>query len=719
MHYVHAEREELISAAKGRALRLARAWAQNHDALVGEAQLLLEAAVRDPTLTHPSLHQCELSLQSLIDDAHWTSTIEIVDRQGIVLCASEPDGEQHLAPLSFLDDLFAGRGPVVSEFVLDASGRSTAFAGRLLPGTPARAVVAVIDLEEIQRRTAVEAAGAQYNIMVIGRTGLILARQPAEAGFVGTPIGEHPLMPDLMVKTEGTAFGKGRDGVERMYAFTQLPATGAKISVGLAREDVLGAQEREADRQLAILAAVAVAALAGAWLFSEFSVVRWVRVLGRAADGFARGELERRVEISSAAGEFAALGGAFNRMATTIEARSAALAASEHRFRDIADVAGDFFWERDAEGRFTFLSDRFAEVTGIAAAEIIGRRAEDLIGLPSEGVSDAPRLLQALTARQPFRNLTLSIARRSGETRWWRISGRPFFDPATGAFLGFRGAGSEVTEAIRAEQELRFAKEAAEAANIAKSEFLATMSHELRTPLNAVIGFSEIMHNELLGPIGIETYRDYAGDIMQSGKHLLGMINDILDFAKIDAGRLRLSEAEVDLVGIAERAARAVAPQAQASGVEVAVAAAEPTLVTWGDERRLTQVLLNLLSNAVKFTPRGGSVELRLRHGADGGLEVSVRDTGIGIAAEDLPRVIEPFRQVDSGHARRHEGTGLGLAICDRLVRLHGGTLSLSSAVGQGTIATVTLPAARSLSARLDDAASLTPLVGAPRTALP
>jgi PAS domain S-box-containing protein len=719
VQHVQEERAALIAAAEARALRLARAWAQNHDALVREAQLVLEAAERDPTLVHAAPAGCAASLTRLVADTRWSSAVEIVDRNGIVLCASQSGGKPLLPPTAFLDDLFADRGPEVSEFVLDAGGWSVAFAGRLLPGAPSRAVVALIDLAEIQRRTAIEAAGAQYNIMVIGRTGLILARDPEAPGFVGTPIGSaHPLMPDLMVKTEGTAFGRGRDGVDRIFAFTQLPATGAKISVGLAREDVLGAQERSADRQLMLLAAVAVAALAGAWLVSEFSLVRWVRALRRAADGYARGELARRIEITPTAGEFAALGEAFNRMAATIEARTAALAASEHRFRDIADVAGDFFWERDAEGRFTFLSDRFTEVTGLAAAEIIGRCAEDLVGpVPGAG-SDVSRLLSALARRQPFHNLTLAIMPGRGESRWWRVSGRPFFDPATGAFLGFRGAGSEVTEAMQAEQELRCAKEAAEAANIAKSEFLATMSHELRTPLNAVIGFSEIMHNELLGPIGIDTYRQYAGDIMQSGMHLLGMINDILDFAKIDAGRLHLSETEVDLVSVAERAVRAVAPQAQAAGVMVSVAPATSSPIAWGDERRLMQVLLNLVSNAVKFTPRGGSVELRLGRTAEGGVEVSVRDTGIGIAAEDLPRVIEPFRQVDSGHARRHEGTGLGLAICDRLVRLHGGTLSLASTVGQGTVATVTLPAARSLPARFGEAAIMRLQAGS-RTASP
>ncbi len=461
---------------------------------------------------------------------------------------------------------------------------------------------------------------------------------------------------------------------------------------------MLGGEERSANRQLAVLAAVAALALAGAWLLGEFSVLHWVRALRRAADAFARGDLTHRVALSPAAGEFAMLGEAFNRMAAIIEARTAAVAVSEHRFRDIAEVAGDFFWERDANGRLTFLSERFTEVTGMPAVDIMHEPAGYIARLMSGGGGDAARLGTALSHRQPFRNLNLRLTLPSGEVRWWRLSGKPFFDAASGAFLGFRGAGSEVTDAIVAEQELRVAKEAAEAANVVKSEFLATMSHELRTPLNAVIGFSEIMQQELLGPMGVAAYRDYAADILYSGQHLLAMINDILDFAKIDAERLHLSEEAVDLVALARRTARTIEPQARTAAIAVAVTSEQAALAVWGDERRLRQVLLNLVSNAVKFTPMGGTVEIELRRTASGQTQAIVRDTGIGIAAEELPQVTEPFRQVESGHARRHDGTGLGLAICDRLVRLHGGTLSLASTVGQGTAVTVTLPATRTLS---------------------
>jgi PAS domain S-box-containing protein len=712
--YAQDERQQLIVQAQSRALRLARAWADNHDALVREAELVLDIAERDPALLTGEDGACSAAVTRLAAEVRWSSEIAVIDRNGIVLCAVQGDTPRDSPPAGFLEELFAGGGLHVSEFQIDGAGRSLAFVGRRLPGKAERAVIVAIDLAEIQWRTARAARGAQYNIMVIGRNRLVLARDPPGLDYIGTPISSsHPLMPALNVETEGTAEGRGRDGVDRLFAFTQLPQTGAKISIGLARADVLSDAELNINRELAILAGVAVLALAGAWLLGEFSVVRWAVALARAADAFARGELSRRVSVPASAGEFATLGGAFNRMAATIEAREVALAVSERRFRDVAEVAGDFFWERDGEGRITFLSDRFTEATGLPASELVGKPGGAFGHMLAPG-GDTARLGTAISHRRAFRNLTLCIRLpSSGEQRWWRLSGKPFFDEE-GAFRGFRGTGSEVTAAVFAEQELRIAKEAAEAANVAKSEFLATMSHELRTPLNAVIGFSEIMHQELFGPIGLSAYRDYAADIAHSGRHLLAMINDILDLAKIDAGRLQLSEEPVDLVLVARRAARVVEPQAQAAGIAVAVRSALPELLVWADERRLRQVLLNLVSNAVKFTPKGGSVDVELGRGAAGQTEIVVRDTGIGIAAEDLSRVIEPFRQVDSGHARRHDGTGLGLAICDRLVRLHGGVLSLASTLGRGTAATVSLPASRSF--RVEGGA-LTPLQAASRRA--
>jgi signal transduction histidine kinase len=258
----------------------------------------------------------------------------------------------------------------------------------------------------------------------------------------------------------------------------------------------------------------------------------------------------------------------------------------------------------------------------------------------------------------------------------------------------------EISERRRAEVNLRSAKEQAEVASRAKSEFLAMVSHELKTPLNAIIGFSDILANQTLGPIGREQYLEYASDIRDSGHYLLKIINDILDLSRIETGNLTLIEEKVDLVSVVQSAVRLIRPRADLAqlAIETEIPAAGGLLVM-ADARALKQIMVNLLSNAVKFTPKGGRVTIRLDI-EEGRPVIVVTDTGIGIPDHDLPRVCEPFVQVDTSLGRRFEGTGLGLALTKRLVDLHGGELILRSSVGEGTTVLVHLPAERLIEQR-------------------
>ena len=253
---------------------------------------------------------------------------------------------------------------------------------------------------------------------------------------------------------------------------------------------------------------------------------------------------------------------------------------------------------------------------------------------------------------------------------------------------------------LRAEREaaiaeLREAKEAAEAANRAKSDFLATMSHELRTPLNAIIGFSEIIIAKTLGPLGPAVYEGYVRDINASGIHLLEIINDILDLSKAEAGHLELVEDWVDIASVIAASVRLLRPRAEQAGVELAVDVPSDLPHLYGDERKLKQILINLLSNAVKFTPQGGSVRVDAGTDGGGGLFVRVVDTGIGMTAEEIPKALEPFRQIDNRLARKYDGTGLGLPLTAAMLRLHGGALTIESAPGAGTTATASFPRER------------------------
>jgi two-component system cell cycle sensor histidine kinase PleC len=233
-------------------------------------------------------------------------------------------------------------------------------------------------------------------------------------------------------------------------------------------------------------------------------------------------------------------------------------------------------------------------------------------------------------------------------------------------------------------------KTRAEAANRAKSEFLANMSHELRTPLNAINGFSEIMAGELYGPLGDRRYKEYATDILMSGQHLLALINDILDMAKIEAGKLSLHFEPISIEEAAEDAMRLMRNRAEAAGLTLSAKLGNLPDVE-ADYRAIKQVLLNLLSNAVKFTPKGGAVSVGARATAEE-IVIVVRDTGIGISREDLARLMRPFEQVETQHAKTQQGTGLGLALTKSLIELHGGRLELESEPGAGTTVTFALP---------------------------
>ena len=249
-------------------------------------------------------------------------------------------------------------------------------------------------------------------------------------------------------------------------------------------------------------------------------------------------------------------------------------------------------------------------------------------------------------------------------------------------------------ELEKTSSELLVALKTASAADHAKSQFLATMSHELRTPLNAILGFSEIMKTETFGPLGNNHYREYAEDIFRSGRHLLSLINDILDITRADADELQLNDEEVDVAEAIADAFRMVEAQAEAQRISLSTNFDRTLPRLLADHRRLRQVLLNLMSNAVKFTPDGGSVKVEA-FGGPAGLTIRVTDTGIGIAPDDIPVALERFGQIDSDLARKYEGTGLGLPLSKCLMEHHGGTLDIESEPGRGTRVTVTFPAER------------------------
>ena len=382
--------------------------------------------------------------------------------------------------------------------------------------------------------------------------------------------------------------------------------------------------------------------------------------------------------------------------------------AADMRLRDAIETIPEAFVLWDADNRLVLCNSNFQELHNLPEEAItVGASYESVVAagrkpvVRSKSITGAPNFPGARTFEAEL-----------DDGRWLHISERRTKDG------GYVSVGTDITALkmheeklvdserrlmatvadVRASQQRlaelaeKYAAEKtrAEEANQAKSKFLANMSHELRTPLNAIIGFSEIMESGMFGPLGADKYREYCSDILSSGHYLLEVINDILDMAKIEAGRIRLDFEELDLHSLMAESLRVVSARAQDKQLEL-VAKISPELALRADRRALKQIMLNLLSNAVKFTSAGGRVTVRGR-AADGCIVLAIADTGIGIDKEALARLGRPFEQVESQLTKSHHGSGLGLAIAKSLVELHGGRMRIRSALGKGTLVVVRLP---------------------------
>jgi len=370
-----------------------------------------------------------------------------------------------------------------------------------------------------------------------------------------------------------------------------------------------------------------------------------------------------------------------------------ALRQSEERYALAMAGTNEGVWDWDIANDVVYASPRLRSVVGAETGPI--NCAEDWVQLVYP--RDRDHYMDAM--RDHLRGVTEFFACQyrlavAGPPRWVRHRGLALRNESGRAFR-MAGSVGDITEQKLALDALFTAKEQAELANRAKSEFLANMSHELRTPLNAIIGFSEMMSTEMLGPLGAAQYVGYSTNIHDSGRHLLDVINDILDVSRIEAGKLELDPERVDLNLVVEASLRLVQQRAEQHKLHLVTEIAPAMPAMMGEARRLKQVLLNLLSNAVKFTPEGGTITLATRREADGDLVIAVTDSGIGMTDDDIPLALTPFTQVDSSLARRYEGTGLGLPLAKAFVELHNGSLSITSSLGLGTTVSLRFPASQ------------------------
>ena len=407
------------------------------------------------------------------------------------------------------------------------------------------------------------------------------------------------------------------------------------------------------------------------------------------------------------------------RVAALVRERTRALEASEQRLLDMADVSADWFWEMDSDYRFTYLSERFEQVTGVSRKMFLGRTRLEAAGIANFRTEENWRdHMNDLENRRPFSNFRYTISKGGGKEEYFSISGKPVFDDA-GEFIGYRGTGRDVTSEETAHRRMRdsearmqrnvrqledsrqeleestarmaelaeryaIEKDRAEASERSKSEFLASMSHEIRTPMTGVMGFADMLLDSPLRPED----REKVIKIKGATQSLLTIINDILDLSKLDAGRLNIEHLDFNIKTAVDEVLDLVRERARVKKLSLTADFPDDIDVGMhGDPTRFRQILINLVGNAVKFTHKGGVTikARRLGEGNDTFIEFRVVDTGIGISPDNQKRLFSDFSQADASISRHYEGTGLGLAISKRLVELMGGKIWVESEEGHGS----------------------------------
>jgi len=635
------------------------------DLVLGEAQReILGMGIRDPGQLGRAMASVEVYNFLLRHSKNLTQvqTIDVVDASGTLVSSARgwPAPQLNLADrdwFTYLRD-HPEADHTVSRPMAGPSGEWTFYLARRLGGPHGEflgAVVAGVEaryFEETYRTISLQQDGS---IALFTRDGEMIARYPHVETAIGKKLPPESGWYERVAQGGGTYRSPGYiDGLGRIVSVHPLHDYPLVVAVTIGEEAAL----TEWRRQSGFVAAGALClALGLALLFGTLVVRSW------------------RLEKHSA----------------ELDASTAALTRSEARFRDFAETSSDWFWETDEQHRFTYVSEGIRAFGQDPASQIGHSRIDIAASSDRDQDKKWAEHIRVLHRCEPFRDFIFSAKFGDHSEHTVSISGKPFFGEA-GRFLGYRGIGRDITAEHLAQTRLQEAKAAAEAANLAKSQFLANVSHELRTPLNAIIGFAEVLELGMTGPL-LPKQAENIRIIRESGEHLHRVINDILDLAKIDAGKLELiEEAGVDPRGIVEACVALVKARANEAGLTLSVDIMPDLPPIVADMLRLKQILLNLLSNAIKFTEPGGAITIAVFRAGNGGMFFEVRDTGVGMTAEEIQTALEPFGQVDAGLGRRHEGTGLGLPIASRLAELHGGSLHIYSNKGGGTSVVVMIP---------------------------
>jgi signal transduction histidine kinase len=679
---IHNERRAAIQHARNEADNLSAAFQDEISQTMGSVALIMASVAERMRAT-----------DGQFDLRDWAGAIRSRSATTILAAIIAPDGKLRS---STLDDNVAGadlsdrehfrvhldgkfKGLFVSKpLVGRLSGKRTVQISQRVDGVDGKFLGVVVVALAPERLTALHKSidlGQRGMLIVVGtQDNEIRARFGVSSEDANQGTSEWLPPPPAFASGDGTAQSSIRlntvNQVTRVYSTRFVPGYPLRVIVALDLTEVLQPVAAHA-RLIMAIGILATLMLASLMLLLVVEIRR-------------RTDREVRLWDEQA------------RLATEVQQSSEVqkrLLASEARLRDFAETASDWFWEQNADYRFTDISIG-TPLRAPNDRSLIGKRRWE-INDTSQAPEHWARHQGDVLAHRPFSDFRYSRVGVDGKMRHVSINGVPVFDEAD-VFIGYRGTGRDITAKVETEAELLRSKEQAEASSTAKSAFLANMSHELRTPLNAIIGFAELIHARKSGRVTDE-YVEWAGDIVASGRHLLDLINHVLELSRIEAGRYDLADDTVDLGLVVRSCLPMVRRQAEKNRVLIDYGSGERAAIVRADRRAIKQVVLNLLSNAVKFTPGGGTVSIRAEPTLTGEISLVVADTGIGIDPGVLPDLCRPFVQADASTSRRYGGSGLGLAISNKLVSLHGGTLTIESVLGEGTTVCVTFPAERVL----------------------
>jgi len=698
------QRRFAVTEAQGQALRLARLAAAEQDQhFTGTRDLLVVIArqVRGATLTPEA---CAAAMRGFMSP--FFVNLGVATRRGDVVCTAAPRRDPgSIAGEPYFERAVRTRDFAVGALTLDRTSDRLGVPAAypiLANGRLQGVAYAILDPDWLAQIAARVELPAGARVTLVDAEGTIVARYPEPQGARGRAL---PGAVGEAVRRGGgerVLQAPGLDGAAQLFAVMPLagvadagrPSVTVEIPVAVA----LAPAHRGFLLNLLGLALVAVLACAGTWVGGHLLILEPVTRLVAVARRLSAGDLNSRTGLSERAGELGQLARAFDEMAASIEHHlteqkraEEALARSSRQNQLILTSAGEGIFGLDTASHVTFVNPAAAAMLGWDAAELLGRPLHDRVHHSRpDGSPYAHEDCAILSA------LRDGVVHHVGHEVFWRKDGSRFPVEYTstpiredGAIVGAVVVIRDVTERRQAE-EARLAREAAEKASRAKSEFLSRMSHELRTPLNAVLGFGQLLE---MGALDAEQ-RESVEQILRAGRHLLELINEVLDIARIEAGRLAMSPEPVSVREVVGECLSLIAPLAAAERVQLAGPERDDAdYYVTADRQRLKQVLLNLLSNAVKYNRPGGSVEVAVGRPQDGRLPITVADTGPGIPAALLGRLFAPFERLGA-EGTRVEGTGLGLALSKGLVEAMGGALSVKSVVGRGSTFRIDLAAA-------------------------